>query len=120
MSRDELLNRLTKDLESIQLPVNEVDLHIRPFSSTYYGRYYPSVDDSVRPRIFIYPYRNKQGGMYPYSQVLNTAIHEMVHHLQHSDSSFVRVKGVMHDPTFWKLYSRYISKAEKIGGELFV
>lgn len=117
MSSDDLVCKLTKDLTSLHLPIDEVDLSIRPYSSTFYGRYYPSASKTVRPRIFIYPYSDKQGGMYSYPKVLETAIHEMVHHIQHSDSSFKRVRGVMHDTNFWKLYQRYVTKAEEmIGG----
>ena len=116
MSSDELVCRLTKDLITLHLPIDEVDLSIRPYSTTYYGRYYPSADKSVRPRIFIYPYSDKQGSMYSYAKVLETAIHEMVHHIQHTDESFTRIKGVMHDTNFWKLYQRYVTKAESIVG----
>lgn len=117
MSSEELVSRLTRDLADIHLPIDEVDVIIRPYSKTYYGRYYPSVNDSVRPRIYLYPFKNKCGALYSYSLIMQTLIHEMVHHIQYTNDSFVRVKGVMHDVNFWKLYNRYVKKAEqKIGG----
>ena len=119
MNKEELVTRLTKDLKSINVPIDEVDLYIRPYSKTYYGRYYPSVSEDIRPRLFIYPYKDKKGNMYSYENVLCTTIHEMVHHIQHTDRSFIRLKGVMHDTNFWKLYNRYVLKAHKniIGGD---
>ena len=120
MNSCELDAQLTRDLKLLNIPIDEVDLFIRPFSVTYFGRYFPSADDSVRPRVFLYPYSDKEGNMYPYRDILLTLIHEMVHHIQHTNCSFVRLKGVMHDTNFWKLYNRYVSKAEKyklIGGE---
>lgn len=117
MSSEELVSRLTKDLSSIHLPIDEVDVFIRPYSKTYFGRYYPSANETTRPRIYLYPYKNKCGSMYSYDVILQTIIHELVHHIQYTNSSFVRVKGVMHDTNFWKLYNRYLNKAEqKIGG----
>ena len=114
MHEDILKHRLIEDLRSINLPVDEVDISIRPFSSTYYGRYFPVYDERrCRPKIYLYPYKNKKGDMYSYVEILKILIHEMVHHLQHTNPSFVRLKGVMHDTNFWKLYNRYL---EKIGG----
>lgn len=111
VSEKYLVHRLIEDLESIGLPVDEVDIFIRPYSSTYYGRYYTSVDEKkCKHRIFIYPYKDKAGNMYPYSEILSTAIHEMIHHVQYA-SGFVRYKGVAHDTNFWTLYERYINKA---------
>ena len=115
MSIKDLYNRLVLDLHSLKIPVEEVDLFLRPYSSTYYGRYFPTYDERItKPRLFIYPYKNKEGEFEDYSSILDTAIHEMVHHIQYTSPSFVRVKGVMHDPNFWKLYNRYINKAKQM------
>ena len=115
MNINELKERLTKDLTLLKLPINEVKLCMRPYSTTYYGRYYPVYDDKrVEPKIYIYPFKSKSGVIYPYYEVLCTTIHEMVHHIQHSSSDFVRIKGVMHDPNFWKLYNHYINRLEKL------
>ena len=54
-----------------------------------------------------------------YASILETAIHELCHHIQYTDGSFVRIKGVMHDPQFWRLYNHYIDRATEynlIGG----
>ena len=59
MSQEELKTRLLSDLSHINLPVYEVDLLIRPFSKTFYGRYFPVYDDKrVKPKIHIYPYES--------------------------------------------------------------
>lgn len=120
LSQDGLMTRLLSDLTRVKLPVEEVDLYIRPFSKTYYGRYFPVYNDNkLKPKIYIYPYENKEGDFMDYDQILKTAVHEFCHHIQYTNSSFVRNKGVMHDPQFWRLYNHYVERAEKyrlIGG----
>lgn len=122
MNQEELKTKLFSDLSQINLPVYEVDLFIRPFSKTYYGRYFPAYNDKeTRPKIYIYPYENKEEDLMSYTDIFKTAIHEFCHHIQYSSGSFVRSKGVMHDTQFWKLYSHYVKRAEKyqlIGGEV--
>lgn len=120
MSKDELKTRLVSDLSQINLPVEDVDIFIRPFSKTYYGRYFPVYDENkVKPKIYLYPYENKEGDLMCYDTVVETLIHEFCHHIQYTSGSFVRNKGVMHDTNFWKLYNHYIKRASKfqiIGG----
>lgn len=123
MNQEELKTRLLSDLSQINLPVHEVELIIRPFSKTYYGRYFPVYDDKeVKPKIHIYPYANKDNTeLMDYSEILQTAIHEWCHHIQYTCGDFVRRKGVMHDTNFWKLYNHYMNRAVKyqmIGGEV--
>lgn len=122
MNQEELKARLLSDLSLLNLPVDEVDLFIRPFSKTYYGRYFPVYDEKqIRPKIYIYPYENTKEDLMSYDQILGTSIHEFCHHIQYVSGSFVRNKGVMHDPQFWKLYNHYIERAKKyqlIGGEV--
>ena len=114
MSTKELYEKLVSDLKLLRMPIEEVDLFLRPYSSSYYGRYFPVHDEKrTTPRVFIYPFK-ENGDLYDYQDILDTTIHEMVHHIQHSTPSFVRVKGVMHDPNFWKLYDRYINKAKQL------
>lgn len=123
MNLEELKTRLLSDLSQLNLPVYEVDVSLRPYSKTYYGRYFPVHDDKKeRPRIYLYPYadENNQDFM-EYPVILETAIHEFCHHIQYSSGSFVRNKGVMHNTHFWKLYNHYMGRAEKfqmIGGEV--
>ncbi len=121
MSQEELKTRLLSDLSLINLPVDEVDLFIRPFSKTYYGRYFPVYDEKrTRPKIYVYPYENTEEDLMSYDMILETAIHEFCHHVQYTSGSFVRNKGVMHDTQFWKLFNHYVERAKKyqmIGGE---
>lgn len=120
MNQEELLARLLSDLTQLNLPVNEVDLIIRPYSRTLYGRYFPVYDEKrVRPKIHIYPYKNKNAELLDYSMIIDTAIHEFCHHIQYSSGTFKRVKGVMHDTEFWKLHHHYTERARKyqiVGG----
>lgn len=121
MSQEELKTRLLSDLVHLNLPVDEVDLFIRPFSKTFYGRYFPVHDEKqTRPKIYIYPYENTEEDLMSYDKIMETAIHEFCHHIQYTSGSFVRSKGVMHDPQFWKLFNHYVERAKKyqlIGGE---
>lgn len=121
MSQEELKTRLLSDLSHINLPVDEVDLFIRPFSKTFYGRYFPVYDEKqIKPKIHIYPYENKDNDLMNYDTILETTIHEFCHHIQYTSGSFVRSKGVMHDTQFWKLFNHYVERAKKhqlLGGE---
>lgn len=113
--KTELKDRLLHDLKELKLPIDEVELSLRPFSKTYYGNYFPSVDDKhTKPRLWLYPYENTKGKLMSYDIILNTGIHEMCHHIQYVDPNFRRVKGVMHDTQFWTLYNHYISRAESL------
>ena len=120
---EELKTRLLSDLSQLNMPVYEVDLHLRPYSKTYYGRYFPVRDDKQAvPKIYIYPYEDMCNTSFmDYKVILETAVHELCHHIQYTSGSFVRSKGVMHDTHFWKLYNHYMNRAEKlqmIGGKL--
>ena len=113
MNQEELKAKLLFDLSQIKLPIDEVELSLRPFSKTYYGRYFPVYNDKeVKPKIYIYPYENNRGDLMHYDLILETAIHEFCHHIQYT-SGFVRVKGVMHNVQFWKLYNLYRDRAKK-------
>ena len=39
MSQEELYHKLLTDLKTLNLPIDEVDIVLRPYSKTYYGRY---------------------------------------------------------------------------------
>ena len=122
MTQEELLTKLLFDLTNLNLPIDEVEVSLRPFSKTYYGRYFPvHNEDTLKPRIFIYPYENKNEKFMDYYKVLQIAIHEFCHHIQYTNRSFIRTRGVMHDPNFWKLYNHYCSRAvskQIIGGDI--
>lgn len=111
---EKLLHRLLSDSRKIRLPVNEVEIYLRPYSKTYYGRYFPVYSEEDTPKIYLYPYE-KGGNFMPYSEILEILVHEMCHHIQYSDPNFKRIKGVMHDSKFWKLYNHYLNRAERKG-----
>lgn len=109
MTLDELRHRLLTDLQDISLPVDEVEIFIRPYSKTYYGRYFPTyAGDEIPPKIYLYPYE-ESGEFMPYSKILETVVHEFCHHIQYT-SGHERVKGVMHDTQFWRLYNHYMER----------
>lgn len=118
---EELLSKLLSDLSKLNLPIDEVDITLRPYSKTYYGRYFPVYDDKkINPKIYIYPYENPEGDFMSYDIILRTAIHEICHHIQYVSGSFVRSRGVMHNSQFWKLYNLYVNRAieyKLLGGE---
>lgn len=119
MNEEELRYKLLCDLSVLNLPVDEVDVYLRPYSKTYYGNYFPVYNDKNRPKIYLYPYEEDGVSFMNYEKILETAIHEFCHHVQYNSGSFVRKRGVMHDTQFWKLYNHYIKRAKKnlmIGG----
>lgn len=116
-SVEELWHSLVNDAKSIGLPIDDVELKIRPYSKTYYGNYYPQYDSDRKPRVYLYPFKSKgmNCNMYKYDFLMDTLIHEMVHHIQHTSPNFVRVAGIMHDEEFWTIYNRYMYKAKLMG-----
>lgn len=115
LSREELNSKLESDLRLLNLPVDEFVLNIRPYSKTYFGRYFPKYKDKMA-EVRVYPYRTKNMKfMFSYSTILYHTIHEVCHHLQYTNPNYIRRKGVMHDPEFFKLLEFYISKAEREG-----
>lgn len=121
MHQEELKDKLLSDLSKLNLPVDEVEITLRPYSKTYYGRYFPVYNDKeTKPKIYIYPYENSEGDLMSYGSILSTAIHEFCHHIQYTSGSFVRNKGVMHNSQFWKLFNLYTERARRyrlLGGE---
>ena len=114
MTKEALYHRLITDLDCLGLPVDEVQIEIRPYSKSYFGRYFIPYGNKIA-RIFIYPYTTPDMKlMYPYSVVLYYTIHEMVHHLQHTNPNFRRLKGVMHNPEFYKLFFLYIERSKRL------
>lgn len=112
MSVTELQHRLFSDLRDLRLPVDEVEVFFRPFSKTYYGRYFPATQ-TCGAKMHIYPLASPDGAMLDYDTVLDTAIHEFCHHIQYADG-LVRVKGVMHNEQFWRLYNHYKTRAREM------
>ena len=116
MTAKDLKMQLEEDLYKLGLPVEKVVLSVRPYSKSYYGRYFPVKSDSdVKPRVFVYPYKDENCGLYSYDTILETAIHELVHHLQYTNPNFKRIKGVMHNEEFWLLYNHYTNTAKTLG-----
>jgi len=112
---EEIKTRICSDLSQIGLPVYEVDIEIRPYSKTFYGRYFPTCDENLaKPKVYIYPYDEK--GNIDYDTIFcKSAVHEMIHHLQYISPFWQRKRGVMHDEQFWKMYNFYVERAEKLG-----
>lgn len=112
LDKDILLNSLICHASEIGLPINEVSVFIRPYSKTFLGRYFPVPKGSTeKAKIYIYPFETLDSLM-DYSDIFETFVHEMCHHIQYKDSDFMRLKGVMHNQDFWLLYNFYMKKAK--------
>lgn len=105
-----LQHRLLSDLRRLSLPIDEVDVFLRPFSKTYYGRYFPAYGEEP-PKIYVYPFEDRVGTLLDYPMILETTIHEFCHHIQYA-AGHQRVRGVMHDTQFWQLYNHYMKRAK--------
>lgn len=77
-------------------------LELRGYSENYWGLYYPE-----EKRIVLYVL-DEIGEYLPYYAILCTALHEALHHYQHSKPNYVRVHGIMHDAEFKELEQRYL------------
>lgn len=95
-------------LEKLGLPT-DVTLDLRGYSKTYYGRY--DIENQV-----ITLYVLEEDSTYlPYEKILQTAIHEAIHHFQHTkDKAFVRVHGVMHNQAFLKLEEKLYKRLKTL------
>ena len=83
------------------------NLILKDYSKRLLGRYNPNNKNLT---LYVYPY--KRGVyMYPYEELFKTFIHEVVHFIQHNNPSFIRVKGVMHNEEFYKIYDELIQKS---------
>lgn len=98
--------KLRNDLLKIGLDV-DFTLSLKPYSKSYYGRY-----DVKSSTIIIYVQKTPEGEMYSYLDILLTTIHEAIHCLQWHDPKFKRVRGVMHDLEFKRLYAVYSNRAK--------
>lgn len=110
MSEEKLYNKLLSDLKLLGFDIAGFKLNLRPYSKSYYGRYHIQNKTIL---LYIYSNKNKEH-MIPYSQLFKTLIHEMVHHVQWSNPKYVRIKGVMHNDEFYKLYNQYIVRYNKL------
>lgn len=106
--KNEILESYIKsDLKVLGLPV-DFKLELRGYSKRYYGRYYVN---QKKISVFIL---DENGYEIPYHEILDTVLHEAIHHYQHQhDKDFVRVHGVMHDPNFKMMYDHYRKQLEK-------
>lgn len=93
------------DIESLGLPL-DFELDIRGYSKTYNGRYDPNTKT-----IILYSLE-EDGVQIDYDRLIQTVIHEAVHHYQwvHEDG-FVRLDNVMHNVDFKRLEVYYIALA---------
>ena len=104
-----LKERILNDLIKIGIDTKGFELVLRPFSKSYYGRYLPKTQ-----KVFVYVYADKElNNLYPYNQLFRTVLHEVVHHIQWSDPEYVRIKGVMHNTEFYRLYNKLLRKHER-------
>ena len=101
----ELEMRLRNDLSKIGLDV-KFTLSLRPYSKSYFGRY-----DINSSTIIVYVQKTPSGEMYSYEDILLTTIHEAIHCKQWHDPEYKRVRGVMHDVEFKRLYALYSNRA---------
>ena len=93
-------------LRNVGLPT-DFKLELRGYSERYWGLYYQE-----EKRIVLYVL-DELGEYLPYYAILCTAIHEAIHHYQHSKPDFIRVHGIMHDAEFKELEQRYLSMIQE-------
>ena len=98
--------KLRNDLSKVGLDV-DFTLSLRPYSKSYFGRY-----DIASSTIILYVYQTPNGVMYPYEDLLLTLIHEAIHCKQWHDPNYKRVRGVMHNLEFKRLYALYSNRAK--------
>lgn len=99
-------HQIVNDLTNMGVP-SGYSLVVRSYSKSYYGRYFPN-----KKRIFVYLYRDsKLTKERDYNSLFRTVLHEVTHFLQYSDPYFVRKRGVMHNPDFYRIYNDLVRDA---------
>lgn len=99
IKNDILDSYLRSDLKLLNLPT-DFELEFRGYSKCYYGRYY------IQDKKIVVFILDERGEVLPYHEILDTVMHEAIHHYQHyHQKGFVRLKGVMHDMEFHRLYN---------------
>ena len=92
----------TKEVESV---VEE-----KPRKSTKGNKLPPDeYRDEIPPKEIVL---DDNGKLYPLWDIMKAFIHELIHCRQWHDPDFKRLRGIMHNPEFYKLYSDYISRAK--------
>lgn len=100
---------LLNDLTVIGCPTDFI-LDIRGYSKKYFALYDPNI-----PKVILYPYQDKlKTKLFSYGVILKHAVHEVCHHIQWSNPDFIRYKGVMHSPEFYKLFNEYWGRAKAL------
>lgn len=109
-----LKNHLLSDLKLVGVPT-DFELVFKDYSSTCYGKYLKS-----KKLIIIYIYMDKEcTTLFPYNKLLETLVHEAIHHYQHHyEEDFVRYKGIMHNPNFYKYFNECVEKLRYYGIEV--
>lgn len=104
---DILKQNLLSDVEKIGMKLGDCKIELRDYSKSYYGCYRLKTNKII---LYVYSTPDKKK-MYSYRELLFTLIHEIIHYMQWSDPKFKRISGVMHDPTFHKMYNHYTNIA---------
>ena len=101
--------QLISDLTAIGCPT-DFSLDIRGYSKNHFALYDPN-----KVKVILYPYKDRMRSMtYPYEIIFKNMVHEVCHHIEWSDPHFIRYKGVMHSPTFQRLFDKYWGRAKAL------
>lgn len=100
MNFDRIKEEIYRELINIGMPT-DVDIVIKGYSKSDYGNYNPNLK---RITLFIL---DENGEIYPKREYMDTVIHEMVHHYQWNHTVYRRIKGIMHNAEFYKLFNTY-------------
>ena len=95
--------RLLDSLKMLGVNTDSFRLVLKGYSKSLWGKYHPD-----RREIVLYIHKDSTGTLRGFEDLLESLIHEYVHHLQWTGKYYVRVKGIMHNEDFWKLYNHYM------------
>ena len=107
---DYVKGRFNKDLSAMGISMS-TGLALKSYSKSQWGNYNPNNDT-----ITIYIFAEKECiTLINYEELFKTLLHEYVHSVEWNAKNWTRLKGVMHDPLFFRIYNHLIDVAEKVG-----
>lgn len=109
MTKEQLEETLVGVLKYVGIDTSIMHFRVKRYSKKYAGVYHPNTTNTF---VYLIKDIDENGNVIPFTmlELVYTSIHEACHAIQWHDENYKRIKGVMHDEQFYKLYNMYVSR----------